>query len=153
VAGDTFGEGLGGTYDDAVDQSVDDAGAPPGAELARRAGAGATRRFCQVVTTTDSREATTELARSVVAARLGACAQVVGPVASVYWWDGAVQTTEEWQCVVKTTEDAYPALEEHIRRHHPYDVPEIVRTPITAGLADYLDWIAAETTRAEDPNR
>lgn len=144
---------MGDTFDDAVDQTVDDAvhdedtaagGAEPAAASARLAG-GPSGRFCQVVTTTDSREATVELARSVVAARLGACAQVVGPITSVYWWDGAVQTSEEWQCLIKTTEERYPALEAHIRRHHPYDVPEIVRTPITAGLPAYLQWIADET--------
>ena len=36
-------------------------------------------------------------------------------------------------------------LEEAIRRHHPYELPEIVAVPITYGLPAYLDWIAAET--------
>ncbi len=39
----------------------------------------------------------------------------------------------------------YPLVEEAIRRHHPYELPEIVAVPISCGLPAYLDWIAAET--------
>lgn len=101
--------------------------------------------FCQVLTTTDSRTAALDLAQSVVRDRLAACAQVLGPISSVYWWDGQVQTAEEWQCVMKTTEDRYPALAAHLSREHSYDVPEILCLPVSAGSPDYLAWIRTET--------
>lgn len=99
----------------------------------------------QVVTTTDSREAAERLARSAVERRLAACAQVVGPVTSTYWWDGAVQTATEWQCVLKTTAARFDGLRAHLESEHSYDTPEIVATPIVAGGAAYLDWISRET--------
>ena len=34
----------------------------------------------------DTREATASLAESAVRARLAACAQIVGPITSTYWW-------------------------------------------------------------------
>lgn len=100
--------------------------------------------YCQVVTTTDAREAADRLARDAVAARLAACAQVLGPISSSYWWEGAVATDQEWQVVFKTTAAAYPALERHLREAHSYDVPEILCLPVTAGHRPYLDWLATE---------
>lgn len=99
----------------------------------------------QAVTTTDSRQAACALARSAVEARLAAGAQVVGPIDSTYWWEGKVETAEEWYVVFKTTVGRYPALEAHIREHHHYDVPEIVLLPVVSGNPAYLDWITAET--------
>ena len=99
----------------------------------------------QVVTTTDSREDADRLARSAVEGRLAACGQVVGPVTSTYWWEGAVQTATEWQCVLKTTAARFEELRAHLEREHSYDTPEIVATPIVAGAASYLDWIQRET--------
>ncbi|NLT55228.1 MAG: divalent-cation tolerance protein CutA [Actinomycetales bacterium] len=100
---------------------------------------------CQVFTTTDSRTAADELARGAVEARLAACAQVTGPVTSSYWWDGAVQTAEEWLVVLKTASDRYAALEAHLRAHHGYEVPEILYVPVVAGHPGYLDWLTRET--------
>jgi periplasmic divalent cation tolerance protein len=101
--------------------------------------------YCQVMTTTGTQEAADTLARGAVGARLAACAQVMGPISSTYWWEAAVEVAEEWQVVLKTTTDRYPALEEHLRSHHNYDVPEILCTPVTAGNPAYLEWVHAET--------
>jgi periplasmic divalent cation tolerance protein len=105
--------------------------------------------YCQVVTTTDAREAADQLARGAVEARLAACAQVLGPITSSYWWEGAVASDQEWQVVFKTTAAAYPALERHLRQVHSYDVPEILCLPVTAGHRPYLDWLDTEVTLPE----
>ncbi|NOT09338.1 MAG: divalent-cation tolerance protein CutA [Gemmatimonadales bacterium] len=85
------------------------------------------------------------MAAAVVSARLAACAQVLGPVASTYWWKGAVERGAEWLCVMKTADARLPALMKQIRSLHPYDQPEIVATPIVAGDPGYLDWILTES--------
>jgi periplasmic divalent cation tolerance protein len=102
-------------------------------------------KHCQVSTTTDSKEAAAELARSAVEARLAACGQVVGPIDSVYWWEGKVDTAAEWLVVFKTTTDRSDRLVEHLRSRHSYDVPEIIITPITGGDPAYLSWVRKET--------
>lgn len=102
-------------------------------------------QHCQVVTTVDSRRAAEALSHAAVEARLAACAQVSGPIQSTYWWQGRVETAEEWCVVFKTTVVRYPALEQHIREHHSYQVPEIVVTPIVAGSPAYLAWVSTET--------
>jgi periplasmic divalent cation tolerance protein len=100
---------------------------------------------CQVVTTIDSREAADTLASAAVEARVAACAQIVGPITSTYHWQGRIETASEWQILFKTTTERYAALEATIKAAHPYDVPEIVCTPIVAGHPAYLDWITTET--------
>jgi periplasmic divalent cation tolerance protein len=97
--------------------------------------------FVQVTTTTDSREKALALARSTVEARLAACAQVSGPILSVYRWQGAVEEAQEWVVTLKTRSERYQMLEDHIRERHSYDVPEVLATPVTAGSAAYLSWI------------
>ena len=107
-------------------------------------------RHCQVVTTTDSRETADALSRGAVEARVAACAQIVGPITSTYWWEGKIETAEEWQIIFKTTVERYAVLEGYIRGHHSYEVPEILCTPVLAGNPVYLEWLTTETRVSGD---
>ncbi len=98
-----------------------------------------------VATMTISEEAARALAVGAIDARLGACAQIVGPITSVFRWNGEVQTEQEWRLEIKTTADRVAALTAHIKSNHSYDVPEIIATPIIGGSAEYLSWLVAET--------
>jgi periplasmic divalent cation tolerance protein len=98
-----------------------------------------------VASTTDNEEAARALAAGAIDAKLGACAQVLGPIISVYRWEGEVQTEQEWRVEIKTAADRVAALTEYIKANHSYDVPEIIATPITGGSADYLSWLMNET--------
>lgn len=98
-----------------------------------------------VLTTTDSEEKARTLAAGAVEARVAACAQISAPVTSVYRWEGATQTDQEWQVLFKTTTARYADLEAYIKRAHDYDTPEIIATPITHGSTEYLAWVDAET--------
>ena len=103
--------------------------------------------FIQVTTTVDSRDKAEEIAQSLVTERLVACAQVMGPITSWYWWHGKIETTGEWMCIVKTREELYPRVERAIHDIHPYEVPEIVATRIQTGSENYLKWLADETAQ------
>ncbi|WP_027928215.1 divalent-cation tolerance protein CutA [Amycolatopsis benzoatilytica] len=98
-----------------------------------------------VLTTVDSEAASRTIAASAVEARLAACAQVVGPITSVFRWEDEVQTATEWRIECKTPADRAGALEEFLKVRHPYDLPEVVVLPITGGSARYLAWLVAET--------
>ena len=95
----------------------------------------------QVITTVDSHAGALAIARRLVERKLAACAQVSGPITSAYWWEGAVQTDEEWYCVIKTRADRYDDVEEEIVAAHPYDEPEILAVPVVAGSSGYLQWV------------
>ncbi|MBO8198732.1 divalent-cation tolerance protein CutA [Streptomyces smyrnaeus] len=104
-----------------------------------------------VLTTTSTQEQAKELAAAAIERRLAACAQLNGPVTSVYRWEGAVQTDPEWQVLFKTSAARYDALEAYLSEAHPYDVPEIIATPVVRGSAAYLEWVAEETRPAPQP--
>ena len=105
-------------------------------------------RYLQVQTTTDSRAEAMELSRAAVESRLAACAQVAGPVASMYWWDGALERAEEWLVLFKLPADRYDELAAFVTERHSYDEPEIVALPIVAGSTAYLNWLREETRPA-----
>lgn len=100
----------------------------------------------QLTTTLPDREAAQRLGRRLVEERLAACAQVAGPVSSVYWWEGEVETAAEWYCHVKTLAARVPDLIARIRELHPYEKPEIISVPVTEGDAGYLRWIEESVT-------
>ena len=105
--------------------------------------------YLQVQTTTDSRAEAMELAAGAVRARLAACGQVAGPVASTYWWNDEIERAEEWFVFFKLPADRYADLAAFIAEHHSYDEPEIVATPLVAGSPTFLSWIVEETRPAE----
>jgi periplasmic divalent cation tolerance protein len=106
-------------------------------------------QFLQVQTTTDSRAEAVELAQAAVEARLAACAQVAGPIASTYWWEDGLERAEEWLIMLKLPADRFDDLAEFLAERHSYDDPEIIATPIVAGSQSYLDWVADETRPGE----
>jgi len=98
----------------------------------------------QVVTTTSERDDAERIATALVEERLAGCVQILGPIESTYRWQGRVEKTHEWLCVVKTSQDHYAAVEAAIARLHSFDEPEIVATAIHAGSASYLEWLRGE---------
>ena len=98
-----------------------------------------------VITNCPDEETANRIALAVVEEKLAACVNILPRVQSIYRWQGAVESAVEVPLLIKTTAAAYPALEAAIRESHPYDVPEIIALPITAGLPAYLNWLAAET--------
>ncbi|MEW5958736.1 MAG: divalent-cation tolerance protein CutA, partial [Chloroflexota bacterium] len=85
-----------------------------------------------------------KIAGALVQKRLAACVQVVGPIASTYWWQGQVESAEEWLCLIKSSRRVYPELEAALTDLHPYATPEIIAAPIVAGSPAYLSWLANE---------
>jgi len=104
----------------------------------------------QVITTTATKSDAQAIATAVVGKRLAACAQVIGPITSIYWWQGKIETAEEWLCVMKSRQGLYEALEKAIRQVHPYKVPEILAVPVVLGNQDYLEWMDRELAQAVD---
>ncbi len=104
--------------------------------------------YLQVLTTVQAREDAQKMAGALVEARLAACVQVVGPTLSTYWWKGKIEKATEWLLLIKTRKELYAQLEQAIKELHPYQTPEIIALPITAGSREYLDWIAKVTGKA-----
>ena len=99
----------------------------------------------QVLTTIDSEAGALRIAETLVTEGLAACAQVTGPIASVYRWRGAIERAVEWQCTAKTSQAALVGVLTRIRTLHSYQQPEIIATAISTGDPEYLEWVRRES--------
>lgn len=87
------------------------------------------------------------IARTVVEERLAACANLLGAVKSLYWWEGELCEGEEVAVVLKTSEARKEALIDRVKQLHSYDCPCIVCLPVSDGNPEFLKWIDAETQK------
>ena len=99
--------------------------------------------YLQVMTTVESRNQAEKIARHVLDRRLAGCVQIL-QCASMYHWQGKVEQSDEFLCIMKTSAGLFEELQEEITAVHPYEVPEILATPIAAGNPEYLDWLNGE---------
>ena len=100
--------------------------------------------YVQITTTTGTRNDAEQIASELVSRRLAGCAQITGPIASTFRWQGKVETAEEWMCTVKTTRAQLDAIEKLLDEIHPYEVPEVIAMPIVDGSAAYLKWLGEQ---------
>lgn len=103
-----------------------------------------TKSIGLVQTTLASRRDARRLAGLIVRARLAACVQVV-PVHSTYRWQNQIKQDREWLLAAKTRTALTKTLMAFIRRHHPYEVPEIIASSLPHVLPAYRQWVLRET--------
>ena len=94
-----------------------------------------------VLMTAASREEAEKIANFLVEERLAACAQILAPIQSIYWWEGKVCRENEIFFMAKTTRDVFPRLVEAVQSLHSYKVPQLVFVSIADGSANYLNWL------------
>lgn len=102
-----------------------------------------------VLTTAPDRAVAESLATHVVEERLGACANIVPGVTSIYRWEGTLQRDTELLLLIKTTAGSVRALRDRIVELHPYDVPEVLSLPVAEGHGPYVNWVADSVGHAQ----
>ena len=98
-----------------------------------------------VFTNAPDREVAQKIAHTLVEQKLAACVSILAECASVYRWQGKIETSAEVPLLIKTRADIYAEVEAAIKALHPYELPEIVAVSIGHGSSDYLDWLNAAT--------
>ncbi len=93
-----------------------------------------------VFTTVGTREQAQAIAAALVERRLVACAQI-SAIESVYAWEGALQREPECRLLLKTTREAYAAVEAALRELHPYELPAIFAVAVEHAYAPYAAWV------------
>lgn len=101
------------------------------------------------MTASDKKEAL-KIVRRLLNERLIACANIVGPVSSLFWWEGKIDEASEFLVIVKSRKDLFKRLSERVKETHSYEVPEILELPITEGLSSYLEWMSASLQGEDD---
>jgi periplasmic divalent cation tolerance protein len=98
-----------------------------------------------VLTNLPDRATAERVSDALITEGAAACVNILAECTSVYSWNNKLNHTPEIPLLIKTTRAAYPRLEEALRKLHPYELPELIAVPVTAGLPAYLAWVAQET--------
>jgi periplasmic divalent cation tolerance protein len=77
-------------------------------------------------------------------ARKAACVNIAPKISSRFWWQGKLESAEESLLIVKTRASVLDEVVNLVKKHHSYDVPEVVALPIIGGNEDYLEWMGKE---------
>lgn len=100
--------------------------------------------------TAPDRETAARIVDRLVHERLIACGNLSTDVASIYWWQGAVERAGEILVIMKTTVAQAPEVIRRVRDLHPYDVPEVLFLPVTIGHDAYMQWVRESVLSAQD---
>jgi len=106
--------------------------------------------YITVIMTAANREEAVKIVRQLLQERLIACANIVGPVSSLFWWKGKIEEAEEFLVFMKSQEKLFEVLSERVKALHSYEVPEILALPIIKGLPSYLEWLGASLQPVKD---
>ncbi len=98
-------------------------------------------RYQLVLSTCPDKESAERIARALVSERLAACVNILPIAQSVYLWQGKIESAAEQLLLIKSTTEAYSAIEKRILELHPYELPEVIAVPIVGGFNAYLSWI------------
>ena len=89
----------------------------------------------------DEKNTAIALSRGAVEQGLAACAQIEGPVTSIYSWKDRIHEDAEFRIVFKSSAGNRHLLMEWLDDHHPYEVPELLAWPVAEAGAEYAAWV------------
>lgn len=87
------------------------------------------------------------IARQIVDEGLAACANILGPVRSIYRWQGEVATAQEVAVLFKCTGDGLAALVARLADLHSYDVPAILGWRADQVPQAFAEWLVETPDR------
>jgi periplasmic divalent cation tolerance protein len=88
------------------------------------------------------------IGRAMVEERLAACINILGPIRSIYRWQGAIESANEIAAIFKTSSGAVDALIARITEMHSYEVPCVAAWAGDNVLAAYADWVERSVSPA-----
>jgi len=94
-----------------------------------------------ILTTLPDEVVARSLAQELIKSQMAACINIMPCMSSIYSWKGKIEEGQEHLLMIKTRTERYAAIEQAIRAQHPYELPEIIATPISHGLPEYMNWI------------
>ena len=106
--------------------------------------------YIVVIMTTLNKEEAVKIVGSLLEERLIACANIVGPISSIFWWEGKIDEASEFLVFMKSHKNHFERLSERVMEIHSYEVPEIIALPIIKGSPSYLEWLSASLQPVDD---
>jgi periplasmic divalent cation tolerance protein len=102
-----------------------------------------------VFMTTATRQEAEKITSKLLDQRLIACANITGPVLSLFWWKGKISRENEFLVLMKTKAELFEELAKAIKQMHSYEVPEIIAVPILRGDQSYMEWLNNSLRKGE----
>jgi periplasmic divalent cation tolerance protein len=97
--------------------------------------------YAIVMVTTASKQEAENIAQRLLQERLIACANIIGPVSSLFQSSGKTECAEEYLILMKSRKSLFGKLAETVKVLHSYKVPEILALPVVAASKAYLNWL------------
>jgi periplasmic divalent cation tolerance protein len=107
------------------------------------------KKYAVILVTASSKKEAETIAQNLLAEKLIACANIVGPVSSYFHWDSKLEVAEEFLLLMKSRLNLFDAVEKRVRELHSYQVPEVLALPVLAGSKKYLEWLGVSLKRPE----
>ncbi|MEM6827370.1 MAG: divalent-cation tolerance protein CutA [Pseudomonadota bacterium] len=89
-----------------------------------------------------------DVARSVAGKlldeKLIACANILGPMESIFVWNGKLDQSFEVGVIFKTTQSKVDLAIQRLGELHPYETPAIVGSVCNEAHPDTLEWLAQQ---------
>ena len=95
-------------------------------------------------TTCDNPDVAERLAHELIDRNLAACVQIDDGVRSVFKWKGQMQSDLECRLCIKFDPAKLDAVNNFIKVHHPYEVPEWVVFQTDVVSERYLNWATGQ---------
>lgn len=97
--------------------------------------------YIVIFITAPNKKEARHIAKVLLKARLIACANIVGNVKSLFWWQGKINNAKEALLVIKSKRSKLAAIIKQVKSVHSYQLPEIIAIPVMGGEKKYLNWI------------
>jgi len=98
-----------------------------------------------VTTTCSTLEEAETIGTKVLEKRFAACIQI-SSAQSMYWWNESIEREKEYVVTMKSEKSLFSQLAQTIKRHHSYDIPEIIAEDLVAVEQSYRQWMINELT-------
>ena len=69
------------------------------------------------------------------------CVNILGPIKSLYPWEGEIQSREEVPALLKLPKENVPSVMEALQNLHPYETPAILEIPVGRASSPFCQWI------------
>jgi len=107
--------------------------------------------YSMAFVTVPNMEVGKKIAGGLVSNKLAACVNIIPGVTSVYEWEGKIENDSELILMIKTRTSLVTNLTDFVTKNHPYDVAEVISSPIDQGNKPYLDWIGKTVKTPPSP--
>jgi len=95
-------------------------------------------------TTFPREEEAIKITQNLLKRRLIACANILGPIKSLYFWEEKLEESQEIAVLFKTTSDKAQELIDTLQELHSYDTPAILEIPVGKSTDLFCEWVHQE---------